>query len=173
MFLGIIIYTMNSRTCSVLSERRSIRNFKREPISDGVMQELMKLCRWAPTARNSQSYYFIVIKKPEIIGALSEIRGPAKPIGNAPIAVAICGDPEKSRRFIQDACIAAYHFMLASWCLGLGTCWIADMDRPEVKEMLGIPKEHYIATVTPLGWPEEVPPPPPRKPGEEFFRTIE
>jgi hypothetical protein len=27
------------------------------------------------------------------------------------------------------------------------------MDRDEVKDILGIPKDHYVATVTPLGYP--------------------
>jgi nitroreductase len=164
---------MNKSSYKILVERRSIRSFKRDPVPETVMQELFELSRWAPTARNSQSYYFVVIKNPELIRFLSEIREPAKPIGNAPCAVAICADPGKSRRYIQDGCIAAYHFMLAAWSLGLGTCWIADMDRPEVKEKLGIPNDHYVATVTPLGWPEVIPDPPPRKPAGDFFRIIE
>jgi nitroreductase len=157
----------------LLVERRSIRRYKREPIPDEIFEKLFELCRWAPTARNSQSYYFIVIKNPEIIQFLGNIREPARPILEAPYAVAICSDPSKSRRYVQDSCIAAYHFMLAAWTLGLGTCWIADMDRPEVKEKIGVPADHYVATVTPLGWPMEIPAAPPRKPAREFYRIIE
>jgi len=164
---------MEKLNYDVLIKRRSIRNFKKEPIPDELLEELFEICRWAPTARNSQSYYFIVIKNKEIIKFLSEIREPAKPIGNAPMAVAICSDPQKSKRYIQDGCIAAYHFMLAAFCLGLGTCWIADMDRNEVKERLEIPYEHYIATITPLGFPEFIPSPPPRKDAKEFYKIIE
>ncbi len=157
----------------ILVERRSVRRFKRDAIPDSVLDTLFEICRWAPTASNSQSYYFILIKNPEIINFLANIREPAKPIGDAPYVVAVCADPEKSRRYTQDGDIAAYHFMLAAWSLGLGTCWIADMDRPEVKEKLGIPLTHYVATVTPLGWPEEIPQAPPRKPAKEFYRVIE
>ena len=55
--------------------------------------------------------------------------------------------------------------------MGLGTCWIADMDRDEIKDMLDIPREHYIATVTPLGYPlEKDIPCPVRKKTEEFIQ---
>jgi hypothetical protein len=47
------------------------------------------------------------------------------------------------------------------------------MDRPEVKEKIGVPADHYVATVTPLGWPMEIPAAPPRKPAREFYRIIE
>jgi nitroreductase len=159
--------------CRFLLERRSIRNFLDKEVSNELLEELFEICRWSPTSRNSQSYYFIVIKNKEIIKFLSEVREPAYPISKAPLAVAICGDPEKSKRYIQDADIAAYHLMLAAWCLGLGTCWIAAMDREDVKEILGVPQNHYIATVTPLGWPASIPAAPPRKPAKEFYRIIE
>ncbi|MEO0285420.1 MAG: nitroreductase family protein [candidate division WOR-3 bacterium] len=157
----------------LLVERRSIREFLDKEVPEDTLKELFEICRWAPTARNSQSYYFIVIKSKSLIKLLSEVRTPATPIGRAPMAVAICGDPDKSSRYIEDACIAAYHFMLAAWSLGLGTCWIGGMDRNDVKEKLGIPQTHYIATITPLGWPAYIPTPPPRKPAEDFYRIIE
>jgi len=50
-----------------------------------------------------------------------------------------------------------YHFNLAAWPSGLGTCWIVDIDRPVVKEKLGILIEHYVATVTPPVGPAEIP----------------
>jgi nitroreductase len=74
------------------------------------------------------------------------------------MALAIVADPGISRRAVQDGDIAAYHLLLAAWNYGVGTCWIADMNRPEVKQILKIPDHHYISTVTPLGWPAESPP---------------
>jgi nitroreductase len=89
------------------------------------------------------------------------------------MAVAICVDNSKTKRVYEDGCIAAYHFILASWIFGLGTCWIAAMDRDEVKKKLGIPREHYVATITPLGYPENVPEPRPRRPKEEMVKFVE
>jgi nitroreductase len=89
------------------------------------------------------------------------------------MAVAICSTPAQSGACTQDGCIAAYHFLLASRLHGLGTCWIAAMDRSDVKESLGVPKEHYIATVTPVGYPATIPETPPRRKAEEMVKFVD
>ncbi|MGQ4891038.1 MAG: nitroreductase family protein [Candidatus Njordarchaeia archaeon] len=158
----------------LLVTRRSIREFKSEKIPDDVLWKIFELCRYSPTSKNSQSYYFVVIRNRELLEFLSSLRGlSSSPIGRAPMAVAICSDPNKTKRPFEDACIAAYHFMLAAWTYGLGTCWIADMNRDVVKERLGIPKDHYIATVTPLGYPKYVPGIPERREAKEFVTFLD
>ncbi|MFC1493522.1 nitroreductase family protein, partial [candidate division KSB1 bacterium] len=153
----------------LLLTRRSIRGFKDTPVPQDVLDRIFEVSRYAPTSRNTQSYYFKLIEKKEILHWISQTRGDnSAPIGKAPLAVAICADPEVSIRHIQDGCIAAYHFILAAWSFGLGTCWIAAMDRDDVKEILKIPNNHYIATITPLGYPEgNIPEAPERK--EKLF----
>ena len=56
---------------------------------------------------------------------------------------------------------------------GLGTCWIAAMDKVDAKECLGIPLDHYIATVTPLGYPAESPDPPKRRSVDDMVRYLD
>ncbi|MBN1212909.1 MAG: nitroreductase family protein, partial [candidate division Zixibacteria bacterium] len=110
----------------LLLSRRSIRKFENRTIPDDLLDKVFEFSRWAPTARNTQPYYFKIIKDRAVLEFLSQTRGDStKPIGNAPLAVAICADPNVSNRYIQDGCIAAYHFILAAWFYGLGTCWIA------------------------------------------------
>jgi nitroreductase len=72
----------------------------------------------------------------------------------------------------QDGCIAAYHFIMSAWDHGIGTCWMAAMDRDDIKEWLDIPKGHYIATVTPIGYPYKVPRAPARRGSREFVRFV-
>lgn len=139
----------------LLLTRRSFRKFRKAAVPQPTLDKILEICRFAPTSRNTQSYYFRLIRDKEMLQQLSGIRDKSsRPIANAPMAVAICSDPEISKRHIQDGCIATYHFMLAAWSHGLGTCWIAAMDREEVKQILNIPDSHYVATVTPLGYPE-------------------
>lgn len=156
----------------LLLQRRSIRKFKTDPVPETTLAELLENCRWAPTSRNSQSYYFKIIRERDLIEEIAATREwKSAPIARAPLAVAICADPALSQRYIQDGCIAAYHLLLAAWHFDLGTCWIAAMDREDVKEWLGIPQDHYIATVTPLGFPlEPVTAIPARKEAEWFLR---
>ena len=159
----------------LLMNRRSIRKFKNKKIDKVTLNNIFELCRYAPTSKNSQSYYFIVIQDLNKLKYLASLRGaPSAPIAKAPLAVAIVTNTSKTLRPEQDGCIAAYHFILSAWQHGLGTCWIAAMDRDDLKEALEIPKEHYVATVTPLGYPAvSIPKIPQRRESSEFVRTIE
>lgn len=157
----------------LLLSRRSIREFTRDEVSEDVLREILEISRFAPTANNSQPYYFKIIRDRQTIDWLSTVRGSSTgPIGRAPLAVAIYSDPAASRRYEQDACIAAYHFVLAAWFHGLGTCWIGGMDRYDVKERLGLPADHHVATITPLGYPRDRQVPVPERKGlSEFIRS--
>lgn len=156
----------------LLVARRSVRRFLPTPISPETMQQLWGLCRFAPTSMNTQSYYFKIIQDLPTLEWLAGTRGQSSaPIDNGLLAVAICSDPSLTKRPEQDGCIAAYHFLLAARHLGLGTCWIAAMNRDDVKERLGIPADHYIATITPLGYPaKRNPRMPERKEADWFLR---
>ncbi len=157
----------------LLQQRRSIRKFTNDPVPENILWNIFETCRFVPTSKNSQSYYFVVIKNSEKKKALASIRDRAsQPIDQAPIAVAICSDPGKTLRPEQDGCIAAYHFILAAWSYRLGTCWIAAMNRNEVKDILNIPHEHYVATVTPLGFPKQTPRVPERRDASEMVVVI-
>jgi nitroreductase/predicted lactoylglutathione lyase len=163
------------RYCSgdkLLLTRRSVRDFEETEIPEEILNQILDISRFAPTSRNSQSYYFKLIEDRQILDRLAETRGKfSAPISKAPLAVAICSDPDLSKRHIQDGCIAAYHFMLAAWFSAMGTCWIAAMDRDDAKEMLKIPQNHYIATITPLGYPKQrIIKPPERKELSLFIR---
>ena len=148
----------------LLLSRRSIREFKDEEVPQETLDKILDVSRYSPTSRNSQSYYFKFVRKKKLLARLAEVRGESSaPIGRAPMAVVVCSNPDLTRRHVEDGCIAAYHFMLASWFFGLGTCWIGGMDREEVKKILEIPERHYVATITPLGFPKHLPLTPPGK----------
>jgi nitroreductase/catechol 2,3-dioxygenase-like lactoylglutathione lyase family enzyme len=158
----------------LLIGRRSIHVFEDEPVPDEVLWKLFEICRYAPSSMNRQPWSFIVIRSREKIEFLAGLRKEnSAPIANAPMAVTICADPRITKRPEQDGCIAAYHFMLAAKLFGLGTCWIAAMDRDEVKDALGISRDLYVATITPLGYPAERPEAKSRKDVESMVRFID
>jgi len=155
----------------LLITRRSVRDFQEREIPDELLTSIFRTCRFAPTSCNSESYYYQVIRDRETLDFLASRRGSSSsPIGKGAIAVAIISDPERTRRPIQDGCIGAYHFLLSCWNVGIGTCWIAAMDRDDVKDRLGIPSDHYIATITPVGFPTRLPSAPKRRAVEEMIR---
>ena len=50
----------------LVKKRRSIRQFKPDPIPDEYVDKIIEAARWAPSTSNSQPWEFIVIKKPEL-----------------------------------------------------------------------------------------------------------
>lgn len=166
-FLHAVLPHMDGE--SLLRERRSVRQFTDQVIPEHVIEQMFDLCRMSPTSRNSQSYYYVVVRNREVIESIATVRGSSSvPISRGRMAVAVCVDSEKTLRPEHDGCIAAYHLMLAAKLHGLGTCWIADMDRDEVKAALGLPLNHHVATVTPIGYAAETPSPKKHREVDEF-----
>jgi len=158
----------------LLIKRRSIRQFKTDLIPQDKIKDLFNLCRFSPTSMNRDSFYYVITENKEILHKLAQLRDDSsKPIARAPYAVAVVVDPEKTKRSMEDGHIAAYHFLLAARNFGLGTCWIADMNKEEAKTLLDIPLNHYIATITPLGFPNEKNYIPERRNSVQIFRTKE
>ncbi len=68
-----------------------------------------------------------------------------------------------------NTAIATEHIALAATSLGLGTCWIHLFDKERVAELLGLPSWIFPVTLLPVGYPEEMPEPKPRKPLSEIL----
>jgi len=153
----------------VISERRSIRKYRREPIPDDSLERIMEAGRLAPSAANRQPWYFIVVKdekvKNELVGACKG----QKFVGEAGAVIAILGDPRISRWYRQDPFIAASFMTLEAHEEGLGVCWIGAFEEEKVKQILKVPKELSVIILLTIGFPDEKPPARPRKPREEVF----
>ncbi|MDX9872072.1 MAG: nitroreductase family protein [Clostridia bacterium] len=69
----------------------------------------------------------------------------------------------------STAC-ALNNLMLAAAAEGLGTCWLGvpSWNPEKLRNLLGIPEYIQVIAVSPLGYPDEAPAPPPRKPAEEY-----
>ena len=158
----------------LLTGRRSVREYSADEVGEPQLRQLFELCRWAPSSMCRESYYYVVVRSHEARAALADVRGSSSaPIGRAPLAVAVCSDPSLTGSPGQDGAIAAYHLMLAARTLELGTCWIGHMDTPEVRELLGVPPDHHVATVTPLGYPSGgFGAPSDRRAAEELFEEL-
>ena len=136
-----------------LKTRRSTRRFSEKEVTEDILKSIFELCRYSPTSMNTQAYYYVVISDKSVIEKLSSERaGASLPLAQSDLNIAVCVDSAKTKRVQEDGIIAAYHLILACETHGLGTCWIADMNRSTVKKLLNIPKEHYIATITPVGF---------------------
>ena len=53
-------------TLDCLLTRRSIRKYSDKPIPDTLIEELIRYAMYAPSARNTQPWHFVVINRREI-----------------------------------------------------------------------------------------------------------
>ncbi|MFH1950680.1 MAG: nitroreductase family protein [Pseudomonadota bacterium] len=81
---------------------------------------------------------------------------------DAPPAVILCADPEKSDAWVEDASIASTFILLAAESLGLGGCWIQIRKRMNkegkpseevVAGLLNIPGHLRVLSMIVLGYP--------------------
>ena len=166
-----------------IKNRRSIREFDpNKEITDQQIEKLLEATRWAPSAGNLQSYYFIVIKdkdaKEEIARAVSN----QDFIAQAPVVIISCADLERSAsRYgqrgvslyaIQDATIALQNLWLQATKMGLGAVWIGAFNEEEVSNILNLSSNLRPIAILPLGYPAESPEAPPRRSIKEVSRKI-
>ncbi|MFH1009259.1 MAG: nitroreductase family protein [Candidatus Latescibacterota bacterium] len=151
----------------VIRQRRSIRKYKPDPVSQDVVDEIVEAARLAPSWANTQCWKFIVVTDPTVKDKLAEAGN--KWIAHAPALIAACADPslpgmkEDQPYYMLDIGIAMEHLILAATEKGLGTCWIGWFDERVAKRALGVPDKMRVVALTPLGYPDETPSPRPRK----------
>ncbi|TXT61342.1 MAG: putative NAD(P)H nitroreductase YodC [Promethearchaeota archaeon] len=158
-----------------LKERRTIRCFKDEMISEKELNMILEAGQWAPSASNRQAWKFIVLKNKDIINKLSNEAIYGKFVREAPVVVAIVGEVhENPNWYIQDTSLASMNMILMAWSLNIGTCWIGSMDRERAKEILGMKKDNFLLTILPFGYlRKKIPKPPPRKDLKEITEERE
>jgi len=133
--------------------RRTVREFKPDPVPDDIVHKLLQAGRWAPSSSNTQPWHFVVVRDRETIAAIGQIATQGAFIGQAPLAIAIV--MENARRPQLDAGRALQQMELMAWSEGLGTCFVgirAPEQQRAIKDLLGIPEAMELITVLPFGY---------------------
>lgn len=68
-------YSLVDATMKVIQDRRSIRNFTEEPVSDQDLDMLMEAARQAPSGENAQPWRFIIVKSEAMRKKMGAIAG--------------------------------------------------------------------------------------------------
>ncbi len=142
--------------------RRSIREYRKEPVPEDLVLKILDAGRWAPSASNRQPWSFIVLKDKEVKRRVAEATTYGRFLADAPLGIAVVIDPQVSHRSggVEDGAIATQNMLLAAYALGLGTCWIGSYNsvyEEEVKEILNIPKNKRLLSIISIGFPAESP----------------
>ena len=139
-----------------IRSRRTVRNFKADPVPRRIVNRILRAGRWAPTSSNGMPWHFVVVQDPATIKALGETATQGSFIGQAPLIIAIVMD--NATRPDLDSGRALQQMELVAWSEGMGTCFVglrAEGVKEKVKEMLGIPQEMELITLLPFGYRED------------------
>jgi nitroreductase len=179
----------------VITDRRTIRAYKKEQIKDSDLQQILDCAILAPNAMNAQTWHFTVVQNREMLDQFVEtikanimnsgipplIEKASDPnyhtFYHAPTVIIISGDPEA--KFIQIDCgAAAQNIALAAKSLNIGSCVMtspvflfASDNKEAIKKELCIPEKYEYVCAVALGYMDgDNPPVPPRK--KDVFNTI-
>ena len=143
--------------------RRTIRTFTGKKIPRSDLERIVDAGRLAPSARNRQTWDFIVITEMAVlVQIVSRFQPPSKydtfedgPFDgtSAIIAVVVDGSSEYWR---EDGSAAAQHILLVARDLGWGSCWIEGQMRPHedsLRELLRVLDGKRILLLIALGEP--------------------
>lgn len=164
-----------------IMNRRAIRKFTKQQVSESQLDTIMRTAIYAPSALNKQPWEIRVIQNPAIIeeinnrflsfaqgkefqGSAAKYREPGFSISHhAPTLIVIAGDKNNPNAKL-DIGIAMQNILLSSHALGLGTCplgtLVSILNRPEnadILKLLNIPEDYDVVINIALGYPDEVP----------------
>ncbi len=155
-----------NETLETMWNRRSIRKYKSEPIPEEHLNLILEAARRAPTGANRQNWRMIVITDADLRQKTAEACSNQMWMADAPIILCLVTLPGEGN---VNGAIVLDHAILAATSLGYGTCWIGAYDDSKVKEVLGIPDDHGIVCLTPVGLPADKPGARPRKSPSQLF----
>lgn len=178
--------------------RRSIRRFKPDPVPKQVLERILEMAMWAPSGMNLQNWFFVVIsgdRKDVVVEISAKAYKYIEPVlkevfadkprvveftkkffrrlGGAPVLIFAYYGPTKERpeTSIQTVAAAIQNLLLAAYAEGLGTCWMTGPLHvaEQINELLGI-RDKPLVAVIPMGYPDEFPPAPKRKPNRVVYK---
>lgn len=166
-----------------IKKRRSIRRFDpKKEVTEEQVEKLLEAARWAPSAGNLQSWFFVVVRDQGVKEQLIKAALGQDFIAEAPIIIISCADLEKSSsRYgkrgsilyaIQDATIATQNLWLAATEMELGGVWVGAFDEDKVSRILDLPSHLRPIAILPIGYPAESPSPPPRRSLTEIHKKV-
>lgn len=176
---------MTAKDC--IKERRSIRKFKAEPVDHALLSEIIETASYAPSWKHTQITRYIAVEGAlkDKIAAECTLAYPknGEIITQAPLLIAVTyikgrsgferdGSYSTTREGswqMFDAGIASQTFCLAAWDKGLGSVIMGIFDEAKAASLLNVPEGRDVVALIPVGYPDEEPTAPRRKPVEELL----
>ena len=144
-----------------IKERRSIRSYKPEPVSEDIIKDILDCARLAPTARNVQPWLLGAVTDPDLRGTIADITEYGKFIAQSPVCFVVFVK-EDEKYFMEDGCAATMNIIQAAAEHGLGTCWVAGHKKPyvdDIRQLLEVPEGYTLISFIAAGYSDDKPNP--------------
>lgn len=148
--------------------RRSIRRYTSEPVSDELVDKLLKAAMSAPTAAG-EVWRFVVVRSRSALESVQTFHPHAQMLKTAAVGIVVCGDPTVEAlkgRWLLDCAAATENMLIAANSLGLGAVWVGIYPVEEriagIRDLLGIPGHIVPLSMLSVGYPAEKKEPPAR-----------
>jgi nitroreductase len=142
----------------LLHNLRAVRQFRKEPIPQEVIDAILDVARWSGTASNRQHWEIVVIREKKTLQALARCDGYAHHLAGAALGIVLvmAGEPGLVDQETYDEGRLSERIMLAAEAYGVGSCigWLKGQGRTDAKKLLGIPQERLVRTTLSLGYPD-------------------
>ena len=119
---------MENPVINTLLTRRSIRQYRPNPVEPELLDLILKAGTYAPTGRGSQSPTIVAVTNEADRQALQALNcaargGSGDPYYGAPTILLVFADPSRHTG-VEDAVCVLNTMMVASPALGAASCWI-------------------------------------------------
>ena len=143
-------------------ERTSVRAYQPCALQKEEIKQILKAAFCAPSARNAQPWYFIVVEDKAKLEQLSHFSPYASFLKDAAMGIVVCADLSRNPSFDycqQDCAAATQNMLLEAKELGIGTCWLGghpNEDRVEfLKNALQIKEPLFPLWMISFGYPAQ------------------
>ena len=119
---------MDNETLKNLRERRIIRRYKKEQITEEQLNAILEAGTYAPTGMGAQSPLILVIQDAAVIAKLSGLNATvmgtdSDPFYGAPTLLVVLADRERPT-CVEDGSLVMGNLMNAAHAVGVDSCWI-------------------------------------------------
>lgn len=150
----------------LIKSRRTIRKFLQKLLSENQLMSYIDAARVAPSGANLQPLKYIAVQSMDMAEKVfpllkwaGYLEDYAPKEGERPVAyIVVCVDKDiRPNGGELDVGASVENILLAALSEGVGTCWLASVDRDALADLLDIPDNLYISSVVALGYPAETP----------------
>jgi nitroreductase len=188
--------TPNPAVIDAIQTRRTIKEFRSDPIPEETLWRVLDAVRWAPNHRLTEPWRLTIIgneSREALADALAALAASGqdssalekskaetrRKVMTSPVLLAVtcrlAGNPAQQVEDLAAVCAAMQNLQLAAWSEGIGSHWnTGKVTRlPETGALLGLSeRSEQLVGFLYLGYPAQIPESPKRRPIQDFVRRL-